>query len=477
MVPLLSLAAIGLGCAVQATEAPAPATAPTPRVVPITAYGPPSLSCREALGLTNPSKPSDKPNKPNIPPDADLGAMNQITVGGQATDPSTLPGADPSELPHTPLEGSAEDLARVGRVMAAIQADERVRLSFWGASHTSADWWTGHLRRRLQAEHGDEGHGFILPAALYKHYRGADINLCRTDGWKSWWAGRWSDPGSDKLGFGGMAVTSDNPDDFGWLQTTVSNPQGRRVSRYDVFTLRQPSGGTLLAQVDESEVVAIPTLGPEALQVTRLTVDDGPHRLILRPKGDGEVRIFGVSAERDGSGVIVDTIGIRGREARSWLQWDPELAAQGIAALASDLIVLAYGTNEANDPTYDMDRYRADLRRVLGLMRSGNPDAACILVGPTDRAKKLAEDSWAVWGRTAPVAQVQREVGPEFGCATWDWQTVTGGPSSMVAWMHSDPAFASKDGIHLTRAGYEWSAERFLDALWETVPGAAQTQP
>jgi lysophospholipase L1-like esterase len=464
------LAASFLGCTALATEPPVAQLAPTPRVIQVNAFGPPAQTCRQALGLGNPEPSSGKPNKPYIPPKANTEAMIQVTVGGQAADPASLPGALPDQLPHRALEGKTADLAHVRRVMAKIRAGGHVRLSFWGASHTSADWWTGQIRRTLQAEFGDQGHGFILPAALYKHYRGADINLCRSNGWKSWWAGRWPDPGAMNLGFGGMAVTSNNPDDFGWLQTTVSNPQGRRVSRYDIYTLRSPEGGTLLARVDEATPVSVPTLGPgPKLQVTRLEVTDGPHRLELRPKGDGEVRIFGVSAEREGSGVIIDTIGIRGKEARSWLQWDRTLATQGMAALGSDMVVLAYGTNEANDPSYDMDRYTADLRSVLGILREGLPDAACVLVGPTDRAKKLGENSYAIWDRTVDVAQVQRQVAHEFGCVMWDWQAATGGPGSMVAWMHRQPAYASKDGIHLTRAGYEWSAQRFLDALWETA--------
>ncbi len=462
------LAVAWLGCLAQASRTD---EAPALRVIPVQAHGPPDQSCRAALGLGNPPKNPDNPNKPNIPPDADTTVMVRLQVGGEETDPNTLPGANLEALAHQPLEGKPEDLARVGRVMQDIRKGMHVRLSFWGASHTSADWWTGQIRRVLQAEYGDQGHGFILPAALYAHYRGSDINLCRTSGWKSWWANRWSGPHADKLGFGGMAVTSNNPQDFGWLQTTVSNPQGRRVSRYDIFTLQHSEGGSLLAQVDQSETVDIPTLGPgPRLQQTRLEVADGPHRLTLRPKGDGEVRIFGVSAEREGSGVIVDTIGIRGREARSWLQWDPAIAIEGMAALDSDLVVLAYGTNEANDPTYEMGRYASDLRKVLALMRQGLPEAACVLVGPTDRAKKLGEDTFAIWDRTALVAQVQQQVAPEFGCVSWDWQTVTGGPGSMVAWMYADPPLGSRDGIHLTRAGYEWSAERFLDALWETAP-------
>ncbi len=474
LLPLLPLLSLLPGCPAAATEPP-PGAAPVPaRVVQVDAFGPPSQTCREALGLAEPTGATGTPNPPYIPPEADLEVMEQVRIGEGSHDLTDLPGAEPDALPPRSLEGSAPALAHVGRVMARIQAGERVRLTFFGASHTSADWWTGHIRRTLQATYGDQGHGFILPAALYRGYRGADINLCRTDGWRSWWADRWPGPDPTMLGFGGMAVSSGDPEDFGWLETTRTNPQGRKVSSYDIFTMRHPEGGTLLATVDDADPVPIPTTGPgPTLQRTRIEVSDGSHRLVLRPKGDGEVRVFGVSAEREGPGVLVDTIGIRGREARSWLAWDPEMAAQGMASLGSDLVVLAYGTNEANDPTYDMDRYRADLRKVLTLMRSGFPGAACVLVGPSDRAKKKKDGSYVIWDRTAHVAQVQREVGPEFGCATWDWQAATGGPGSMIAWALREPAYASRDLIHFSRAGYEWSAERFLEALW----GVTATAP
>ena len=95
--------------------------------------------------------------------------------------------------------------------------------------------------------------------------------------------------------------------------------------------------------------------------------------------------------------------------------------------------MLAYGTNEANDGGLTPDEYRVTLRKVLTRMRAVLPDAACVLIGPSDRARKVSGATYAIWEPTAWVAAVQREVGPEFGCATWDLQEVGGGPLSALA--------------------------------------------
>jgi lysophospholipase L1-like esterase len=156
--------------------------------------------------------------------------------------------------------------------------------------------------------------------------------------------------------------------------------------------------------------------------------------------------------------------------ARTWLAWDRRLVTPAIRTLDPNLVVLAYGTNEAADTDYRMDRYAEDLRRVLAMVRASAPGAACLLVGPSDRAVEVTRGaSWRVWGRTAPVAEVQREVALSSGCSFWDWQQATGGPGSMVAWRMHDPPLAGRDLIHFTQAGYEESADRFLQAWWDAV--------
>jgi lysophospholipase L1-like esterase len=436
------------------------------------------MSCEQALSISLEDQesraPVEQPSDPvSTPPtgpervdaeeDEDNGRMKIRMVGKIAAD---LPGGRPGSLPLQPLEGRPEDLLAVSKVLARAEAGGRVRISVFGASHTGADFFTGHLRRLLQRRYGDIGHGFIFPAALYKGYRGNDINLCRSDGWKSDWVGRSGGRGDGLHGFAGATVSSADPADFGWLETTHTNVNGRAVSRYDIFSLSQPDGGTLLVTVDEVPPRAIFTESPDlGLLWHRLEVPDGPHRLTVQPIGDGEVRLFGISAEREGPGVLVDAMGIRGRTARTWLFWQPEIARQGLQALDPDMVVLAYGTNEAADTHYRMGQYRVDLRKVLEMMRRGSPDAACVLIGPTDRGGYLGRNTIEIWKRTAMVAQVQREVAPEYGCVFWDWQEAMGGEGSIAAWRLVEPTLAGRDLIHLSQAGYEWSAERFLEAM------------
>jgi len=426
--------------------------------------GLPSCKTQVAAMESNPSKPGGKTYEGSLTKPDPTG-MPQIEV----MDPAQLPGYDAAALPPQPLEGPPEVLARIADVLRRGDADEAVRLSFWGASHTGGDFWTGRIRHALQERWGDGGHGFVLPAALYRGHRASDINLCRTDGWMSDWHSKANAHKDGMLGFGGMSVASGDPRDFGWVETARSVKYGRSVSRFEVYVLKQRGGGTLQLTVDGGEPVAVATGTDGEPSMVRVTVrtSPGPHRLQVAPAGDGPVRVFGVSMEAEGTGVIVDSIGIRGREARDWLAWEPTQFEQGLAALAPDLVVLAYGTNEAADQGYTMEEYRADLTAVLTRLRVAAPadEVPCVLAGPSDRGWKVGGERYAIWDRTGPVAQVQREVAAEHGCAFWDWQAAMGGPGSMIGWYYADPQLAAGDLIHHTGKGYRWIADRFLAAL------------
>ncbi len=425
-----------------------------------------SVRCADYLDRNKDPKPPKPPPRPkHVPPDPS--GMAVIDLGERSSSVIELPGSRPEDLPIQALEGSPEVLRRIRSVMNRAKQGLATRLSFFGASHTGADLWTGRIRRLLQDRHGDLGHGFILPAALYRGYRGADVNLCRTEGWLADWVGKKNGHGDGLLGPAGMSVSSANPGDFGWVETTRQNPHGRKVSKFIVMALNQPAGGHLELRVDNGKVQRVSTRADShELHTIEIQVVDGPHRLELRPAGDGEVRLFGVSMEREGSGILVDAMGIRGRTMKTWLKWDKQLAAAGLKALDPALVVIAYGTNEASHQDYSMKDYRDDLEAALGELRARLPmEVPCILAGPSDRGVRLSADRYAVWNRTAMVAQVQRELADSYGCAFWDWQQATGGPGSMVAWYFHQPAMAAKDLIHFNRRGYQWLGDRFVAAL------------
>jgi lysophospholipase L1-like esterase len=428
------------------------------------APGPAGLpNCKASVAALS-SKPSspDKPKSKYRAPKADTSRMESIAYTGST---SGMPGANYKSLPLQELEAPAAVKKRIKEALSAGKAGKGLRISVFGASHTSADRFTGRLRRVLQSRWGDGGHGFILPAALYKWHGGRDVSLCRTDGWMPDWSTKANGHDDSLYGFAGMSVSSEDVNDFGWMETT-SGKIGGAVDRFDIYSLGGPGQGTVRALVDESKRASIPgSSGKPELKRTRIQVTDGPHRLRLTPKGDGPVRLFGVSMEREG-GVIVDALGIRGQEARSWLEWEPRMAAQGWKTLAPDIVVLAYGTNEAADQGYSMEQYEADLTAVLSNLRAALPpsEAACILAGPSDRGVDR-DGGYAIWDRTVDVAEVQRRVATRFDCAFWDWQKAQGGPGSMVTWKHLDPPLAAKDLIHHTPKGYEVIADRFLAAL------------
>jgi lysophospholipase L1-like esterase len=371
----------------------------------------------------------------------------------------------PAAVAPQPLEGSPAALGALAAAFSRAERGGRLRVSVFGASHTEGDVWTGALRRMLQDRYGDLGHGFVVPAAPVSGYRGQDVNLCASEGWRGDWAGRKGGRADGRFALSGATVASAHPADFGWVETTHENPHGRRVSRFDVFAVGQPGGGALLLTVDDAAPRAVQTAG-EGLVWVRVEVPDGPHRLTVQPLGDGEVRLLGVSAERGGAGALVDAIGLRGRQARSWLDWSPALRDAALYALDPDVAVLAFGVNEAADADYDPARHAAELDRVLSVLRGVLPETACVLVGPTDRVVETGRPPrYRVVANTARVTAVQRAAARKHGCAFWDWQAAMGGPGAMLAWRHAAPPLANPDLIHLSTAGYERSARFFADAL------------
>ncbi len=393
---------------------------------------------------------------------APAGALAQPALQGPTSEAALVEEALEFGAPTGLYDPSGQAMYSFHQALRRAEAGEdQARVVFYGASHVAADLFTNVVRQRLQARFGDAGHGFLMPVRPWRSYRhlgGPSVESSR-----NWTAHRIraSSRGVEQLGLAGMAVETDRAAAWGRLDTGSA-----RAGRFVIHFMRQPGGGSFDVRVDGTRVRRIVTAGDEiAAGIEALDpVADGHHTLEVRTRGDGPVRIFGVSVEREQAGVIVDTMGLNGARAVSQLMWQPELHEPALRSLHPNLVVLAYGTNESGDDDHPIEEYETELRRVVGRLRGTVPEASCLLIGPSDRPRR--QDGELVdRPRTHQIVEVQQRVARAFGCGFFDLVEFGGGPLSMVRWAEANPPYAQRDLVHFTARAYLRLGEVLTDAV------------
>lgn len=332
------------------------------------------------------------------------------------------------------------------------------RISHWGDSTIAADGLTSVARQLLQRQLGDAGHGYVLvePGTDWYVQKGVEYER---KGWRSW---KIIDAGAkdSHYGYGGVSA-------LGYLgawaryATAETGPVGRSVSRFELYFARGRRYGKLSYSVDGAEPTLLDTRA-EALTdaFQAIAVPDGPHELKIRSAGDGPVRVYGVTMERAGPGVVYDCIGLVGARGSRMLNMDPTHFKRQVQHRRPDLMVIAFGGNELVDEGMSMTWYRKRFVDVVRLYRQAAPEASCVVMSPIDHGEKYRGRI-----RTKPdllkMLPVQRDVALAEGCAFFSIFDAMGGEGSMGRWYRSKPRLGWADLSHVTRGG-----ARVLGSLW-----------
>lgn len=376
---------------------------------------------------------------------------------------------DPSEL-----EGLVRELEDPnGRAMrpfyeALLRTAERqdgaiTRVAHYGDSSIAGDGITVTLRRRLQQRFGDAGHGFVLIARGTMPYRHQDIRHGASGPWRLNQLVR-SGLRSHLYGYGGvqyrgLAGTS------AYFQTSDRGPVGGAVSRFELWFQRWPRGGNMELRVDRGERVSVSTRGENTEDGWHeVRVPDGAHRIDLRTLGGGENRLYGMVLERDGPGVVYDSLGMVGARARRMLGMDPDHFRSQHAHRGTNLIVLAFGGNDSDDRRTP-ELFERDFRQVARLVRQARPEASCLIMAPLDQARRDERGAVRTIENVPIIVEAQRRAAAAEGCAFFDTYAAMGGEGSMRAWFRQQPRLAFGDYRHATPAGYRVIGNMFYKAL------------
>ncbi len=365
-----------------------------------------------------------------------------------------LPAIDAAEPPLPLADPSGHALDGFFRALTATahkQAHAITRIAHFGDSIVVSDLVSGTLRRKLQAEFGDAGHGFMLIANAWPAYFHNDVSRFATAGWSvSRIVGPYAADGL--YGLGGVSFKADR-NVLARFGTAKTGDFGRNVAHFVLDYLQDPEGGTLQVSVDGVPRTVLDTHG-SAKKSAYFTLDvpDGEHEFEIFTK-TGITRAFGAVLEREGPGVVLDALGVQGARIRFLDKQDDAHWAEQLAWRKPDLLIYEFGANESGDGfLYSMADYHRTMKDVLTQGQHALPGSSCLVIGAMDRAAKVGDEIVSLRVMPALVAE-QRSTAAEVGCAFFDTYTAMGGAHSMPTWVRR--GLGQADMTHPTGVGSE----------------------
>ncbi len=407
-------------------------------------------------------------------------------------------GAAAQQGPSLQLEypGGQQVLDSFFQALRRVEAGQpvRVRVAQFGDSHTAGESWPAKFRERLTQRFLSGGRGFLFPGKPQKYHQTFGAKSGQSEGWD---AGNVLYATSSKkkslagwgvFGPAGYSLCTRKPGADIWLE--LNEPVG--ATDAVVYFARLPEAGRLGIYWGNQGAATVETQGV-AGEVGAYVVhfaEGDPRRILLRTES-GAVCVLGMALETDSPGLVVDAFGVNGARLSTFGRLTPGLLQGMVNNRPYDLVVLAYGTNEASDGEFDAVGYEKSARKAMELLRLVMPTTACLMVGPPAFGAKV-RGTIVPNGNVAALQPVLRKMATEYRCAYLDLYAAMGGAEAVSQWLTRGPQVVEglqrlydlkldaslvekarsgelpllgKDLVHMHAAGYHLVAEIISAAL------------
>ncbi len=342
-----------------------------------------------------------------------------------------------------------------------------LRIVQLGDSHTAGDYFSGQLRMLLQRDYGDAGIGWLTPGYI-PNQRSAQVLLRNPNQWKVVDSKQPTHSGTFPLG--GLIQ---KPTAHSGLEIRVKErqPQGPWMlhlwlqASQSPWQVKYPTGAVhTLKSHDQSHA---------AWRRVSIAVDGSQlHGIKLLPPRNS--KLAGIIIDKNSPGVTLDALGINGAVAAVINRWDLVTLKQQLHWRSPELIILAYGTNEAFSKKFEPAAFEASLVQSIRLLRQLSPKAAILLMGAPASAKNKPPFMKANCRLPLPpsllaVQHSQRKIAQQEKTLYWDWSAAMGGNCNVDAWLKQKPALFRPDMVHLSQEGYQHSADLLYHALQQHI--------
>jgi hypothetical protein len=373
-------------------------------------------------------------------------------VQGYMTASATSPFIYPATMRHF-FQALAEE-QREARGDAAGAFSKTVRVLQYGDSHTAADIFTGEMRARLQQQFGDGGLGFQFPGHPFAGYHLAGSLRSQTTGWLTE-GNHFTALGDGDLGMGGISISTSQPEQAITLQTSCTTLHLHFLQQAGGGRLEFSDNGVALSTIETGAATDAAGGGAGTFAYS---CTPGMHDFEFRTLDQAPVKLLGIVTEQPG--VTYECIGLNGAVAPVMLRWNQTLFGEYLRQRAPQLIVLAYGTNEAGSSSEHLESYPEEFGRIVDTLHRVAPEASVLVIGPEDRAVSAGRGrrgGWHPFVGTDRIITMQKEACRTHGCTFWDTRRRMGGFGSMQQWVAA--GWAQPDRTHLTGTGYRALAD------------------
>jgi lysophospholipase L1-like esterase len=357
-----------------------------------------------------------------------------------------------------------------------------------GDSHTSADFLTGELRKRLQARYGRGAPGYITAGHPHIGVRSSSLNVKASPGW-TYKSLQRPDAATAEFWLSGYNAIASAPGET--MSFTADKPQ--LFDTIEIEVVRQPNGGSIDVKLDgvveTSYDLSSSKVEPVVIRlVPARAATEKVREISITTKGHGAVILASLAIYNRQTGLTYNSVGYPGAQASLINKFNTKLLANDLLRINPQIVVLSFGTNEASNESLDIAAYTAGYERIVNKIKTTLPEAQIVVIGPPDFSEQpgsgkkdkasgrvreanadgksaVSDCAWRTPARLGQVREAQRDVAQRLGLVYWNWASIMPSECGAHRWYTASPSLMAKDHVHFTIEGYKKSAGEFLNTL------------
>ncbi|EAI8514588.1 hypothetical protein CWG26_04065 [Campylobacter upsaliensis] len=165
--------------------------------------------------------------------------------------------------------------------------------------------------------------------------------------------------------------------------------------------------------------------------------------------------------DKNGRNIFLDTIAVNGARSDLWKDWNLDVVKKELGVLKNDLIILAYGSNDALLKDFNAVEFKKNYKDFFKILRRENKNAIFILISPPTVTQKKGKN-YILSPNFHAVKKAIYELAKEEKTLLFDMHEFMQESGTKALWI--EKKLSLKD-VHLSVKGYELMAKKMLDEL------------